>query len=121
NRISRQSLFAAQMHVAKIASTDHSSNLPDDGRASQCMSGSGRFVCAVPPHPDGRIPALSPTFGPFASFADVSALQIVFMGTPDLACASLEALLKSDGFHVAGVVTQPDRPKGRDLKTRASA
>jgi len=34
------------------------------------------------------------------------------MGTPDFASASLEALLRSDDS-VVGVVTQPDRPKGR--------
>jgi methionyl-tRNA formyltransferase len=34
------------------------------------------------------------------------------MGTPDFAVASLEALLKSNDS-VVGVVTQPDRPKGR--------
>jgi methionyl-tRNA formyltransferase len=34
------------------------------------------------------------------------------MGTPDFAVASLDALLKSDDS-VVGVVTQPDRPKGR--------
>jgi methionyl-tRNA formyltransferase len=34
------------------------------------------------------------------------------MGTPDFAVASLEALLKSDDS-VVGIVTQPDRPKGR--------
>jgi methionyl-tRNA formyltransferase len=34
------------------------------------------------------------------------------MGTPDFASASLEALLRSDDS-VIGVVTQPDRPKGR--------
>ena len=34
------------------------------------------------------------------------------MGTPDFAVPSLEALLKS-GDQVVGVVTQPDRPKGR--------
>src|SRR5215468_3685410 len=43
-------------------------------------------------------------------------LRIVFMGTPELACASLRALTSDSSFHVAGVVTQPDRPKGRDLK-----
>src|SRR5438093_3693747 len=37
---------------------------------------------------------------------------IVFMGTPDFAVPSLEALLKSDD-QVVGIVTQPDRPKGR--------
>ncbi len=45
-----------------------------------------------------------------------SALRIVFMGTPELACASLEALLKEPQFKVLAAVTQPDRPKGRDLR-----
>ncbi len=39
-------------------------------------------------------------------------MRIVFMGTPDFAVPSLEALLRSDD-QVVGVVTQPDRPKGR--------
>src|SRR5574340_801265 len=39
-------------------------------------------------------------------------MRIVFMGTQDFAVPSLEALLKSDD-QVVGVVTQPDRPKGR--------
>jgi methionyl-tRNA formyltransferase len=38
------------------------------------------------------------------------------MGTAELACASLEALVASPEFQVVGVVTQPDRPKGRALK-----
>ena len=38
------------------------------------------------------------------------------MGTPDLACASLRALAACPEFEVVAVVTQPDRPKGRDLK-----
>jgi methionyl-tRNA formyltransferase len=44
------------------------------------------------------------------------ALRIVFMGAPELACASLQALVACPAFQVVGVVTQPDRPKGRDLK-----
>lgn len=39
-------------------------------------------------------------------------MRIVFMGTPEFAVPSLEALLKSDD-QVVGLVTQPDRPKGR--------
>jgi len=39
-------------------------------------------------------------------------MRLVFMGTPDFASASLEALLRSDDS-VVGIVTQPDRPKGR--------
>jgi methionyl-tRNA formyltransferase len=37
-------------------------------------------------------------------------MRIVFMGTPEFAVPSLEALLKS-GDPVVGVVTQPDRPR----------
>jgi methionyl-tRNA formyltransferase len=39
-------------------------------------------------------------------------MRIVFMGTPDFAVPSLDALLHSPD-DVVGVVTQPDRPKGR--------
>lgn len=39
-------------------------------------------------------------------------MRIVFMGTPDFAVASLEAIIES-GHEIALVVTQPDRPKGR--------
>ena len=39
-------------------------------------------------------------------------MRIVFMGTPEFAVPSLEALLKSED-QVVGIVTQPDRPKGR--------
>nr|MBI3614789.1 methionyl-tRNA formyltransferase [Nitrospirota bacterium] len=39
-------------------------------------------------------------------------MRIVFMGTPEFAVPSLEALLHSPD-EVVGVVTQPDRPKGR--------
>lgn len=38
--------------------------------------------------------------------------RIVFMGTPEFAVPTLEALLER-GEEVAAVVTQPDRPKGR--------
>ncbi len=43
-------------------------------------------------------------------------LRIVFMGTPEFAVPSLQALLRADSQTVGlvvGVVTQPDRPKGR--------
>ena len=39
-------------------------------------------------------------------------MRIVFMGTPEFAVPSLDALLHSPD-DVVGVVTQPDRPKGR--------
>jgi len=43
------------------------------------------------------------------------------MGTAPLAQPSLEALLASPEFEVAAVATQPDRPKGRDLRLQPSA
>jgi methionyl-tRNA formyltransferase len=39
-------------------------------------------------------------------------MRIVFMGTPEFAVPSLKGLLKSED-QVVGIVTQPDRPKGR--------
>lgn len=47
-------------------------------------------------------------------------LRIVFMGTAELACASLEILTRQADFEVVAVVTQPDRPKGRELKLSPS-
>ncbi|GAA4871105.1 methionyl-tRNA formyltransferase [Paenibacillus vulneris] len=39
-------------------------------------------------------------------------MRVVFMGTPEFAVPSLQALL-DNGINVVGVVTQPDRPVGR--------
>ena len=50
----------------------------------------------------------------------MAALRIIFMGTPELAAASLSALLCEPAFQIVAVVTQPDRPKGRDLKLQPS-
>ena len=47
-------------------------------------------------------------------------LRIVFMGTPDFAVESLDAIVHSD-HQVVGVVTVPDRPTGRGLKVTCSA
>ena len=44
--------------------------------------------------------------------------RIVFMGTPEFACPSLEALIEN-GYDVVGAFTQPDRPVGRGHKVRA--
>jgi methionyl-tRNA formyltransferase len=43
-------------------------------------------------------------------------VRTVFFGTPDFAVPSLRALL-GEGFDVAGVVTQPDKPQGRSRST----
>ncbi len=42
-------------------------------------------------------------------------MKILFMGTPDFASTSLKALLDSD-MDIVGVVSQPDKPKGRGHK-----
>ncbi len=43
-------------------------------------------------------------------------MRIVFMGTPDFAVASLKAIAECGRDEIAGVFTQPDRPKGRGQK-----
>ena len=47
-------------------------------------------------------------------------LRVLFMGTAELSCDSLRALIASPYSQVIAVVTQPDRPKGRDLKLQPS-
>jgi len=46
-------------------------------------------------------------------------MRIVFMGTPEFAVPSLKKLVES-GHDIVGVVTQPDRPKGRGLRLAIS-
>lgn len=43
-------------------------------------------------------------------------LRVIFMGSAELACASLTALSNAPFIELLAVVTQPDKPKGRDLK-----
>jgi len=43
-------------------------------------------------------------------------MRIAFMGTAELAGPCLEAVARMPGHEVVAVVTQPDRPKGRDLQ-----
>jgi methionyl-tRNA formyltransferase len=43
-------------------------------------------------------------------------MRIVFMGTPDFAVGTLQALVESGKHEIAAVITQPDRPKGRGQK-----
>lgn len=49
----------------------------------------------------------------------MSALRVLYFGTPAFAVPSLERLLARP-FEVVGVVTQPDRPRGRGQKESAS-
>lgn len=46
-------------------------------------------------------------------------LNILFMGTPDFAKESLESIYNAE-YNIIGVVTNPDRPKGRGMKMIAS-
>lgn len=46
-------------------------------------------------------------------------LNILFMGTPDFAKESLESIYNA-GYNIIGVITNPDRPKGRGMKMIAS-
>ena len=46
-------------------------------------------------------------------------LRIVFMGTPEFAVASLDALVKA-GCNIVAVVTAPDKPAGRGLHLHES-
>lgn len=47
-------------------------------------------------------------------------LRIVFIGTPEFAVCSLEAMLKA-GFNIVAVITAPDKPAGRNMQLQASA
>ncbi len=47
-------------------------------------------------------------------------LRIVFMGTPEFAVASLDALVQA-GCNIVGVITAPDKPAGRGMKLQESA
>jgi len=51
---------------------------------------------------------------------DFRSLRIVFMGTPEFAVASLDALVKA-GCNIVGVITAPDKPAGRGMKLNESA
>ncbi len=47
-------------------------------------------------------------------------MKIIFLGTPDFAVASLQALIEH-GMQVVAVVTAPDKPAGRGMKLQQSA
>lgn len=51
---------------------------------------------------------------------DFKSLRIVFMGTPEFAVASLDALVKA-GCNIVGVLTAPDKPAGRGMQLQQSA
>lgn len=43
-------------------------------------------------------------------------MKVVFYGSADFACPALRALVEHPSFDVVGVITQPDRPRGRQGK-----
>jgi methionyl-tRNA formyltransferase len=47
-------------------------------------------------------------------------LRVIFLGTPDFAVASLEALIQNK-YNVVAVVTAPDKPAGRGMQLKSSA
>src|SRR3954469_21097308 len=51
---------------------------------------------------------------------DYKDLRIVFMGTPEFAVASLDALVRA-GCTIAAVITAPDKAAGRGMKLQESA
>lgn len=51
---------------------------------------------------------------------DYKSLRIIFMGTPEFAVASLDALVKA-GCNIVGVITAPDKPGGRGMQLQQSA
>ncbi|HKI89413.1 MAG TPA: methionyl-tRNA formyltransferase [Draconibacterium sp.] len=51
---------------------------------------------------------------------DGKSIRIIFMGTPDFAVASLQALIVG-GYNVVGVITAPDKPAGRGKQLSESS
>ena len=50
----------------------------------------------------------------------MSVVRLVFLGTPDIARHCLESIFRDEHYRIVGVVTQPDRPAGRNMKLKAS-
>ncbi len=58
--------------------------------------------------------------GPATFNLALHSLRIIFMGTPEFAVASLDALVKA-GYSIVAVVTAPDKPAGRGMQMQQSA
>ena len=48
-------------------------------------------------------------------------MRIVFIGTGEIGVPVLRSLLQSEEHELVGVVTQPDKPAGRDATHRSAA
>ena len=46
-------------------------------------------------------------------------IKLVFMGTPEFSAKILEGIF-NDGYDVIGVITEPDKPTGRDMKVAST-
>ncbi len=53
---------------------------------------------------------------PTDSAGEPPPLKIVFMGSADVSCTVLKQLAQTPGYKIEGVITQPDKPSGRNLK-----
>ncbi|MDR3711509.1 MAG: methionyl-tRNA formyltransferase [Puia sp.] len=63
----------------------------------------------------------SPSSSPLTTHhSPLTDLRIVFMGTPEFAVASLDALVQK-GCNIVAVITAPDKPAGRGMQMTASA
>ena len=69
--------------------------------------------------PPGQAPASQPMNR--AKAIRESRLRLLFCGTPSFAVPCLEHLLDQPDFELVGVVTQPDRPRGRGREISCSA
>src|SRR6187402_1701216 len=65
-------------------------------------------------------PSPDPLPAPAAPIPTKGSPRIVFMGTPEFAVASLDAILRA-GYPVVGVITAPDKPSGRGMQLNESA
>jgi methionyl-tRNA formyltransferase len=72
---------------------------------------------SVPDTSPGSVPDTAP--GASAGVPRISP-RIIFMGTPEFAVASLDAILRA-GYPVAAVITAPDKPAGRGMQLTESA
>ncbi|HTQ63315.1 MAG TPA: methionyl-tRNA formyltransferase [Puia sp.] len=59
-------------------------------------------------------------FDPGLNPGNARGTSIIFMGTPEFAVPSLEALLQAE-YNIVAVVTAPDKPAGRGMKINESA
>lgn len=50
----------------------------------------------------------------------MSVIRVCFLGTPEFAATHLKSMLADDHYQIVGIVTQPDRPAGRNLKLTPS-